>query len=220
MTDRARVIAEIAAIVCRERLGHPTRVAIDGITASGKSTLAAELAAAVARLGRPPIHLTMDGFHHHRDHRHRRGRMSAEGYYEDAYDFAAFAERVLIPLGPGGSGDYRTRIIDLATDQTIDEAPIGAPAGAVLIVDGSFLQGPELTALWDQCVFVDTTFDVARQRGTARDAEQFGGLSLAEQAYDARYHAAGRRYLAEVDPARRATLVVENNDLRNPVLRV
>jgi uridine kinase len=219
MSTRARLISEVAAIVCRHDLGHPTRVAIDGVTASGKSTFAGELAAAVAELHRPAVHLTMDGFHHHREHRYRRGRLSADGYYEDAYDFAALAELVLIPLGPGGDRRYRVRVIDLASDAEIGEPPVEAPADAVVIVDGSFLQRPELAGLWDHRIFIDTDLAVARHRGTVRDAQALGGLARAEHMYDVRYHAACRRYLAAVDPAARATLIVENTDLQNPRLR-
>ena len=52
-----------------------------------------------------------------------------------------------------------------------------------------------------------------------RDAAAFGGIAAAESAFDARYHAASRRYLAEVDPATHATIVICNNDLTHPVLR-
>jgi uridine kinase len=218
-SPRARLISEVAAIVCRDHLGHPTRVAIDGVTASGKSTFARELTAAVSELGRPAIHLTMDGFHHHREHRYRRGRLSADGYYQDAYDFAALAELVLIPLGPGGDHRYRTRVIDLASDAEIGEAPVQAPADAVVIVDGSFLQRPELAGFWDHRIFIDTDLAVARRRGTVRDARQLGGLGKAEHMYDVRYHAAARRYLADVDPAARATLIVENTDPEKPRVR-
>jgi uridine kinase len=220
MSTRARLISEVATIVCQGELGHPTRVAIDGVTASGKSTFARELTAAVAELGRPAIHLTMDGFHHHREHRYRRGRLSADGYYEDAYDFAALAELVLIPLGRGGDRRYRTRVIDLASDAEIGEASVEAPADAVVIVDGTFLQRADLAGLWDHRIFIDTDLAVARHRGTARDARQLGGLAKAEHMYDVRYHAAARRYLAAVDPAGRATLVVENTDLDSPRLRI
>ncbi len=218
-STRALVISHVAAVVCDGDPGHPTRVAIDGVTASGKSTFARELTAAVSELGRPAIHLTMDGFHHHREHRYRRGRLSADGYYEDAYDFAALAELVLIPLGPGGDRRYRTRVIDLASDAEIGEAPVEAPADAVVIVDGSFLQRPELAGLWDHRILIETDLAVARHRGTVRDARQLGGLAKAEHVYDARYHAAARRYLAAVDPAARATLIVENTDLEHPRLR-
>jgi hypothetical protein len=140
------VISQVAAVVCDVDPGHPTRVAIDGATASGKSTFARELTAAVSALGRPAIHLTMDGFHHHREHRYRRGRLSADGYYDDAYDFAALAELVLIPLGPGGNRRYRTRVIDLASDAEIGEAPVEAPADAVVSLTAASSNGRNLPA--------------------------------------------------------------------------
>jgi uridine kinase len=219
MTTRTRLISEVAAIVCRDELGHPTRVAIDGVTASGKSTFARELTAAVSELHRPAVHLTMDGFHHHREHRYRRGRLSADGYYDDAYDFAALAECVLRPLGPGGGRRYRTRVMDLASDAEIGEPPIEAAVDAVVIVDGSFLQRPELAGLWDHRIFIDTDLAVARHRGIRRDAHQLGGLARAEHMYDVRYHAAARRYLSAVDPRAQATLIVENTTLEHPRLR-
>src|ERR1700753_3118379 len=48
---RDQAVARLAAQVAERRPGHPTRVAIDGVTASGKSTLARELAAALATSG-------------------------------------------------------------------------------------------------------------------------------------------------------------------------
>jgi uridine kinase len=215
---RDRVVARVADHLAARRPGHPPRVAVDGVTAAGKTTLARELAAAVAARGRPSIHLSMDGFHHRRAHRHRQGRDSATGYYADAYDFAAFAAVVLDPLGPDGDRRYRARIIDLATDTPVDEPPETAAEDAVLVVDGSFLQR-DLAGRWDEVVFVDTAFDVARDRGTRRDADAFGGLEQAVTAYDRRYHAACRRYVAEVDPAAHATVVVGNDDVTHPVLR-
>ena len=72
---------------------------------------------------------------------------------------------------------------------------------------------------WDEVVFVDTAFDIARDRGTRRDADMFGGVEAAGRAFDLRYHAACRRYLAEVSPATQATIVIGNDDLANPELR-
>ncbi|MEU9128418.1 uridylate kinase [Kitasatospora sp. NPDC048540] len=216
---RDQVIGRIADHLATRRPGHPLRVAVDGITAAGKTTLARALAAAVSDRGRAAIHLSMDGFHHPRAHRHRQGRDSAIGYYQDAYDFPAFARHVLVPLGPGGDRRYRSRIIDLSTDRAIDEPPATAPVDAVLVVDGSFLQRGELAGLWDEVVFTDTGFPVARRRGTRRDTELMGSLAQAERAFDNRYHAACRRYLAEADPVAHATIVVGNDDLDHPVLR-
>lgn len=214
--SRARVLGRVADHLAQRSVGHPLRVAVDGITAAGKTTLARELAAAVAARGRPAAHLSMDGFHHPRAHRHRQGRDSATGYYEDAYDFATFASSVLDPLGPGGDRRYRRALLDLAADAPVDEPPVTAAEDLVLVVDGSFLQR-DLT--WDEVVFVDTAFDLARDRGTRRDAGMFGGVGQAGRAFDVRYHAACRQYLAEVDPVRHATVVVGNDDPGHPVLR-
>lgn len=211
----AQLAAELAAV----RVGHPLRVAVDGVTAAGKSTLAAELAAAVVATGRPALQLSTDAFHHPSARRHRRGRLAAAGYYEDAYDLDAFAALVLRPLGPGGSGSCRTRIHDLATDRTVDEPPVAVAPDAVVVVDGSFLQRAELAGLWDRVVFVETSLAVARARGVARDAAALGGEEAAGRSYDLRYHAAARRYLAEVDPAGRADHVLLNDEPEAPSVR-
>nr|WP_296773124.1 hypothetical protein [Rhodococcus sp. (in: high G+C Gram-positive bacteria)] len=212
MTDGGDHTRAIADQLCATRLGHPVRVAVDGITASGKTTIAAAVASAVNAIGRPVIHLTMDGFHHPRVHRHRQGRMSADGYYEDAYDFDALIRHVLRPLGPDGSGRYRRSIIDLASDTPTAPDTVLAPSNAVLVVDGTFLHRPPLTEHWDRTVFVDTDFDTARARGIERDADLLGGPDKAADAFDLRYHAASRRYLREVHPWLSATFVVDNRE--------
>jgi hypothetical protein len=39
-SPRSRTISELAAFVCSHNYGHSTRVAVDGVTASGKATIA------------------------------------------------------------------------------------------------------------------------------------------------------------------------------------
>ncbi len=218
--SRNSVLQQLASIVSHSQLDHPTRVAVDGITASGKSTLARELSRIVMKLGRPVVHLTMDGYHNPREHRYRKGRLSAAGYYEDAYDFEALARRVLLPLGPGGDRRYRERMIDLASDQPADEPAVEAPQDAVLIIDGTFLQKPEIRDLWDHRIFVNTSFDVALRRGCARDAELLGGEAEARKLFEARYHAAGRIYLDSVRPITTATVILDNDNPDYPSLRL
>lgn len=211
-------MAKLAAFICSQKSEHPTRVAVDGTTASGKSTIARELTEAIGAAGRPAIHLTMDGYHQPRVHRYRKGKLSAEGYYEDAYDFGAFVQKVLVPLGPDGDRRFRTRIIDLASNEPVDEPTRLAPPDSVLIVDGSFLQRSEIAEHWDCCIFVNTSFDVALARGLARDAVALGGEANALVAYQSRYHAAARLYIDAVRPAERATVVLDNDHLEHPVL--
>ena len=88
------------------------------------------------------------------------------------------------------------------------------PAGpeSVLLVDGSFLQRPELAGGWDQVVYLDTSFAAARAQGARRDADHFGGLAAAVAAYERRYHAACQLYLDEIHPADRAGVLLNGDD--------
>ena len=183
--SRTKVIGRIADQLVARDPGHPSRVAVDGISAAGKTTLAGEIAVAVQARGRPVVRLSMDDFHHPRTRRHRQGRTSARGYYEDAFDFDALRRFVLAPLGPGGSRQYLSRVHDLATDQPTDDSPQPAPDHAVIVVDGSFLQNQQLAGHWDDVVYVDTSFATARDRGIRRDAAMFGGVERAGDLYDA-----------------------------------
>jgi hypothetical protein len=56
--SRIEVLNELAGKLERLRLGRPVRVAIDGRTASGKTTLADELAGLIAERGRSVIGVT------------------------------------------------------------------------------------------------------------------------------------------------------------------
>ena len=89
---------------------------------------------------------------------------------------------------------------------------------AVLVVDGIFLHRPELADLWDLGVWLEVPFEVSVPRGNAR----FGTVGAQEadpaSEVNARYVGGQRLYLAEVDPAARATLVLDNTDLEAPVL--
>lgn len=218
MSLRDDAITRLAVWLCRLAPGHPVRVAVDGITAAGKSTLARELADAVTANGRPGVHLSTDDFHHQRERRRRQGRLSADGYYEDAYDLDTFRDAVLVPLGPDGERRYRARHHDLDSDEILDEPLDEADPRAVVVVDGSFLQRPELAGHWDAVVWVETSFDAALARAIVRDQALFGGADATREAYEQRYHAACRRYLREVRPAESAAVIVGNDDLDRPTL--
>ncbi|MGN6694608.1 MAG: hypothetical protein ACTHN0_10565 [Aquihabitans sp.] len=217
--DRARVLGVVADRMCSLPDDRPRRIAVDGITGSGKTTFAGELADELQRRGLPVIRVTMDGFHNPRAIRYRQGRGSADGYYDDAYDFDSVRRALLDPLGPDGDRRYRTAVIDLAADLPVDDPPVEAPRDAVLVVDGSFLQKPALRAAWDHVVFLDASFEAAAARGIDRDAELLGGRDAAAAAFTNRYHAAQRRYLAEHHPADQADTVIAHDEPAHPSIR-
>lgn len=219
MTDiRKALVEQIVDCIEGLQLDHVRRVAVDGTTASGKSTLANEITAELQDRGIAVERLTMDGYHNPKEIRYRKGRLSSAGYFEDAYDFDAFVTHVLEPLGPGGSGSYLPQVFDLAEDEYVERPLISLAPEAVLIVDGSFLQRPILAGFWDLVVFVDTQPAICRQRGIDRDHEQLGGRDIAAEIYDERYQGASQNYLLTHQPAGSADLRVVNNDFDAPEL--
>ena len=197
---------------------HPVRVAVDGIDAAGKTTLADELVPLVEMRGRPVIRASLDGFHRPRSERYQRGADSPEGYYLDAFDYPALRSALLLPLGPLGSRRYRQAVFDFRTDRSLSQPEEEAPMDAVLVLDGVFLLRPELTTLWDYRIWVEVPFNVALHRARQRDVALFGSAEAVETRYHTRYIPAQHLYLETADPREQAEAIVENADPANPVL--
>lgn len=216
MARRADVVGELAALVSAAAGPAGCRVAVDGVDGAGKTVLADELARALRRAGKEVIRVSVDGFHRPRELRYRRGRDDPEGFYRDSYDYEAFVSLVLRPLGLGGSRLYVPAIRDLATDRLLESSELRAAPGAVLVVDGIFLHRDELLAHWDLSIWLEVPFAVSVARLARRD----GTDPDPDAPSNRRYVEGQRSYLRECDPARRASVVLDNTCLDEPVLRV
>jgi uridine kinase len=216
---RQTLLDGVAEAIDAVRIGHPLRVAVDGRTAAGKTTFADELALILRNRGREVIRTSIDGFHRSRAQRYRRGRHSAVGYYEDARDLAAVNRYLLAPLGPNGDRRYRTATFDLSLDRPVDQTPIVAGIDDILIVDGTFLQRPELRDSWDVIIFLEVAEETAISRGAKRDAQLFGDEKAAEEMQRSRYQAAFKIYEEKCEPLRCADIVIDNGQLEALVLR-
>jgi uridine kinase len=215
---RVDLVFELADRICRVGRPHPVRVAIDGVDAAGKTTLADELVLPVERLGRSVIRASIDGFHNPAAVRHQRGDTSPAGYYRDSFNHAGLIQTLLAPLGPGGDRRYRRAIFDFRLDSPVDAPLEEAIQSAVLLFDGVFLLSPALQPYWDFSIFVKADFEVTTARAECRDSQLFGTSSRARQRYNDRYVPGQRLYLAEAQPEGRACVVVDNNDPLEPIL--
>jgi len=81
---RTDAISQLAGLIAAVRLERPVRVGIDGVDCSGKTMLADELIEPLQSHDREVIRASIDGFHNAREMRHRQGRGSPRGYYEDS----------------------------------------------------------------------------------------------------------------------------------------
>jgi uridine kinase len=212
---RDELLGRLAAAAGSVTLEHPTRIAVDGPPAAGKTTLADELAGVLRARGRDVVRATIDDFLFPRAQRYPRGEFSAEGCYFDAHDYDALNRVLLDPLGPGGDRRFCGAVYD-RTEDAVRSAPVRtAPADAVLIFDGVFLLRPELFDRWDLRVFVSTALERTVDRAVVRE-HQVSSRADVERRWRERYIPAQRLYFAAVRPAEQADIVVHNDDPQQP----
>ena len=214
---RSACLERLAAAIAGVQRSHPTRVAIDGVDAAGKTTLADELVPPLAETGRQVIRASVDGFHRPRIERYTRGADSAEGYFLDSFDYAALRSVLLDQLGPGGDRRFRTAVFDYRTDQAVDTSGQTADVNAILLFDGVFLQRPELAGAWDFRIWVDAPFDITVPRAVHRSPGD--DESILRTKYRLRYVPGQLLYISQCRPRESANVIVNNADLESPELQ-
>jgi uridine kinase len=213
---RDEVLGRLAVAVGSVTVAHPTRVAIDGPPAAGKTTLADELAVVLRTHRRDVIRATIDDFLFPRAQRYPRGEYSAEGCYFDTHDYHALNRVLLDPLGPGGNRRFQHAVYDRTTDTVLSPPVTHAPADAVLIFDGVFLMRPELIDRWDLRIFVSTALDKTVDRAVIRE-RQVASRAEVERRWRERYIPSQQLYFATVRPTDHADIIVHNDEPQQPV---
>ena len=216
--ERAVLVAAVAAEVVR-RGGGRLRVAVDGRTGSGKTSFAHELAAALRGSGRPTLRASLDDFKRPWREAEELGYdwVTGPGYYANAHDHDAVCALLLEPAGPAGSGRVVLCARDPLTQEDHHDVVVHAPSNAVLVVDSVFAFRPEWDRFWDVRIWLDVVPEASTVRFIARDTGREGAEEAARLDRE-RYRPAEEVYLAQVAPAARADIVVDNRDLARPRL--
>jgi uridine kinase len=215
--ERAVVVDRIADMI--GALGdHRLRIAVDGLTAAGKTSLGHELARAVSRRGRPVLRASLDDFKRPWNERHLYDRESGEGYYRDAFDREAACRLLLEPSDPNADGIVALCSIDPITQ--VDQSAVTSvmPPNGVLIVDGVFSYRPEINRYWDLRIWIEIESELSVRRGVERDATMVGDAADAEALHRDRYLVGELLYIHEVDPRSFVEVIVDNTDLARPQL--
>ena len=212
---RAGILDRLVEMI--DSLGpHRLRVAIDGFTAAGKTSLGHELAQGLSRRGRPVFRASLDDFKRPWSERHLYDRQSGEGYYRNAFDREAACRLLLDPSHPTADGLVALCSIDPLTQIDHSAVKSAMPANGVLIVDGVFAYRPEINAYWDLRIWVEIDAELSVRRGIERDREMDGGAEAAEALHRDRYLVGELLYLDEVDPRSFVEVIVDNTDFDNP----
>jgi uridine kinase len=213
---RDKLLSRLAEEIGSVTIAHPTRVAIDGPPAAGKTTLGDELAVVLRAQGRDVIRVSIESFLFPRSQRYRRGEYSAEGCYLDSFDFDALHRVLLDPLGPGGDRRFQQAVYDRPTETALSPPVTTAPADAVLLFDGVFLLRPELIDRWDLRIFVSAAFEETLDRARTRDLALFGSATEVERRHRERYRPSQQFYFDTVRPTERADIIVHNDEPDRP----
>ncbi len=210
------LLQDLSSRLVRVSSSKPIKVAIDGIDASGKTTLADALAEYMREGGHEIVRASIDGFHRQKSERLARGALSPAGYYDDSFDYRGLEEVLLEPLSNEDPRGFRRQAFDHLNDRPVIAESETCRSGAILLFDGVFLFRPEINSWWDYRIFVDVSFETALCRAVARDASRMGGESAVEERYRNRYFPGQEIYFRRVDPRSLADVVVHNDDLAAP----
>lgn len=216
---RQALITHLADVILHLQKRAPLLVGIDGVDASGKTTLANELAEELKQSDREIIRASIDGFHNPKHIRYGKGKNSPEGYYEDSFNIEALCQVLLDPLR-SGTRRYQTAIFDYRIDSAVSVPVQLSKENSILLMEGIFLFRPELVKYWDVKIFLDVPFTITVQRAIKRAAERahIGNEQEIIDAYQKRYIPGQEIYFAQAHPKEQANIIIDNSDVENPVL--
>jgi uridine kinase len=205
--SKSDVISALADEILQHYNEGRAIVAIDGLDGAGKTEFADALAAHLRIGHRSVFRASIDDFHRPRIERYARGRDSAEGFYRDSFNYRTFQRVLIDPFRIGHYGSFVLQAFDLSRDAAFEPKWSSGPDDAILIVDGIFLNRPELKGIWNYSVWLEVDRKVAEARMLARDGES---------ANPKRYADGQKLYLKEAKPQAAASAIIDNNDFDHP----
>ncbi len=219
LMTKKNLLNQIAETIGFIQKNSPILVCIDGVDGAGKSYFAKDLADEFGGSDKEVILASVDHFHNPRDVRYKKGNNSAEGFYHDSYNYDRFIEYLLEPFA-AGNGFYKKSAFDVDLDAEIHSQPHPVTTNSILIVEGIFLQRPELIEFWDLKIFLDVDFEISLQRNINRvvDKKRIGSADAIANRYAERYMPGQLLYFAEADPKSNADIIIDNSDFQNPLL--
>ena len=193
MSYADRDLAAIKLLLSNRKVDRAMRVAIDGHSAAGKSTLASYIQASFQAVTIIPT----DGFYRVMP-QHERELLSAADGYRKYYDWERLRDQVLQPLSEGKDVLYRK--YNWSRNELGDV--VQARNAGIILVDGCYSARPELRGYFDQVILVKAPHDrrmaTQRARGDAWEWVE-------------RWDAAERLYLEMHDPANAGAIVIGSN---------
>ena len=188
---REDVLAEIADEILHNYATGRTLVAVDGRAGSGQAEFAEGLVTALNTAGTPAARLPIDAFATNDDDAYRAG-----------FDYDDFRRTAVQPFRGGD-----TVLPELADRVARPGLPDEVPADAVLVVDGVFLNRPEISGIWKYSVWLQVPQELTEERlqEAGESAESIERAKAGQATYRSR-----------LDPTAKATTLIDNRDPDHP----
>jgi len=103
-------------------------------------------------------------------------------------------------------------------EQPFPEEWLDVPAGAILLVDGTFLYTPALRGQWDFTIWLDVDWQVVLLRRARRDGMRGGRAELVREAYKTGWMQRQRHYEESIRPHEQVEVVIDNSDFEHPYI--
>ena len=169
-------------------------IGIDGLGGSGKTTYALNL----QRKLKNAMVIHLDDFIHTREVRYNEQFEEWYCYYYLQWRYDYLIEKLLEPLKNGLAVHDIIELYDKPADsyrmQTFD-----IPVGTTVIVEGIFLQRPELRGYFDKVIYLETNRDTRMKRALDRDGYIGNGADITRH-YEQRYFPAEDLYVEQCNP--------------------
>ncbi|TFB72646.1 hypothetical protein E3O06_10020 [Cryobacterium glaciale] len=154
-TPRIDFLRVLAAEILHNYGRGRTIIAIDGTDAAARAAFADDLAAVFREDERHVFRASLRYFQHSRAEQQRLAPDTPERMYLVGYDYSALRRVLVEPFRMGGSTGFVTEEFDPDRDTWIQPTWQTAPADAILIIDGDYINRPELHGLWLYSVLLE-----------------------------------------------------------------
>ena len=182
-------------------------VGIDGLGGAGKSTLSNTLYEELSSRDISVTILHIDDFIHPKNIRYNPNHEEWFCYYNLQWRYDYLIDHIVTTSKYGEPFSADIELYDKDND-TYYEAPISISPNSVVIIEGIFLQRPELANVFDYIIYIDVPESVRLNRVLKRDG-YIGDEEQIRFKYENRYFPAERHYFAECAPDKNANIVIK-----------
>jgi uridine kinase len=185
-----------------------TMIAVDGASDAGTRQFADDLADTLHTMGHEAFRASVDDFRTPRDRREPHGQPDAAAVYNDGYDYSVLQRVLLEPFRATSGTGFVLAAFDARRDAPIQSKWTTAGPDALLLVDGPFLNRPQLADRWHYSIWVE--------RSRSEDDTAAGPESELDEDEAEAVAGADAIYFAAVDPRTKAMAIIDNRDSASP----